>query len=89
MEESDKERFLDIIRQVLEYPDDVSEEQTLEELGIHSMNFIQIIVGIEKEWGIETDDNTLDFNRFPRVIDLIENFAPLLAAEWRLASGKD
>jgi acyl carrier protein len=47
-------------------------ESNLTEIGINSILFIQVIVGLEDEFGIEIDDEMLDVLSFEKIDDLLK-----------------
>ena len=47
-------------------------ETNLEEIGVSSVDFIKLIVGIENEFDIEFDDEHLSYEKFKTVRDLID-----------------
>jgi acyl carrier protein len=51
--------------------DHIEADEKLEALGINSITFIKIIVVLEKEFGIEFDDEDLDVNVFSSLKSLI------------------
>lgn len=62
-----RERLLNIISVVLdrEITVEISDDTKLADLDIDSLSFIQIVVGIEKEFGIQFDDTMLDIESLP------------------------
>lgn len=62
-----RERLLNIISAVLdrEITVEISDDTKLTDLDINSLSFIQIVVGIEKEFGIHFDDTMLDIESLP------------------------
>jgi acyl carrier protein len=50
---------------------DLSPEDNIEELGIDSISYIDLIVGVEKEFGIEIDDEKLFFPKGEKLSYLI------------------
>ena len=49
----------------------ISSDEALTTIGIDSINFIKYIVSLEKEFGIEFNDEDLDMNRFVTFKNLI------------------
>lgn len=65
-----KEIFKDNIN--LQVPvEQINLEDTLVTLGIDSISFIKIIVSVETEFGIEFNDEDLDFNKFPDISSFV------------------
>lgn len=56
----------------------VSESSKLEDIGVHSLNFVQVIVALEDEFNVEFDDNELEISRFHTVQDLYEELVTLI-----------
>lgn len=69
-----KSRLLHIIRDVAEV-DEVPEETPFNDLGINSMNAIEIISTVEKEFGVRVPDEALEE---------VDSFASLLRVVERL-----
>ena len=69
-----EKRILKVIKDNLqtkvEY--DLSPEDSIEELGIDSISYIDLIVGIENEFGIEIDDDKLFFPKGEKLSYLVD-----------------
>jgi acyl carrier protein len=52
--------------------DKIGLNDSLVELGLNSVEFIKLIVIIEKEFEFEFDDDRLDYNKFSTLRDLVE-----------------
>lgn len=50
---------------------EMSEEQTLESIGVNSIKFVEIVVAIENEFEFEFRDEDLDLNKYTTVGSLI------------------
>ncbi|OMF98443.1 phosphopantetheine-binding protein [Paenibacillus sp. FSL R7-0337] len=56
----------------------LSLEQDLVSLGINSMDFIKLVVLIEKEFAIEFENEALDYRKFATLNEIAEYIAHLL-----------
>ena len=68
-------KILQIFQEVLKEDNkncDVSVDMNLKQLGLNSLTYIKVIVGIEKELYIMFDDDELDIEGFETVGDFIE-----------------
>ena len=50
---------------------DMTKEDLLTKIGIHSLNFLRLIVAVEDTFGFEFDNDYLDLNQFSDVQSLI------------------
>ncbi len=59
-----------IIKEILEI-DDVKQyinaDGTFLDIGLNSINYIKVVVSIEEKFGIEFDDELLDFEQFTSI----------------------
>jgi acyl carrier protein len=67
-----KEKVFEIIGNVMTLKT-IGTGESLRELGINSVQFVQIIVKLEAEIGIEFPDEMLIFNEATSINDLINN----------------
>ena len=49
----------------------ITSDIDLKNIGINSISFIKIVVSIETEFGIEFEDEDLDYNKFPNIKSLV------------------
>ena len=49
----------------------IASDIDLKNIGINSITFIKIVVSIETEFGIEFEDEDLDYNKFPNIKSLV------------------
>ena len=49
----------------------ITSDIDLKNIGINSITFIKIVVSIETEFGIEFEDEDLDYNKFPNIKSLV------------------
>ncbi|WP_113700940.1 acyl carrier protein [Nonomuraea lactucae] len=76
-------RLLACIRAHRAELDGVGPGGTLVDLGYDSLSFIELVLRVENEFGVEFDDERLDYRRFERVGDLLRYVESLLAAAGR------
>ncbi|MCL2051391.1 MAG: acyl carrier protein [Lachnospiraceae bacterium] len=79
---------MDIKSKVIELIEEVSEiknikpmierSELLEDLGINSMVFISLVVEVENEFGVEFDDDNLDYRDFDTVTSICDYINTLL-----------
>lgn len=67
-----EEQVRKIIAQSLEVNETVLAEKELIYIGLNSLTFIKIIVGLEENFEIEFDDNDLNYELFSTVDDIIK-----------------
>lgn len=69
-----EKKILKVIKDNLQtkVENDLSPENNIEELGIDSISYIDLIVGIENEFGIEIDDEKLFFPKGEKLSYLIK-----------------
>lgn len=70
-----EEKIKEILAENLENKipaEQINADNDLKDLGINSISFIKIIVGLETEFDIEFDDEDLDASKFATIKDLIE-----------------
>lgn len=62
-----------LVRETGELPPEfaIDERTKLSELGVNSVSFIKVIVLAEGEFGIEFDDDELDYHEFDCIGDLV------------------
>ncbi len=67
-------RLLKILREKLEVSEavDIKPEYSLQTLDINSVSFVKLVVEIEKEFGFEFQDDSIDMNKLSTVKNLIE-----------------
>ncbi len=51
---------------------DIGLTENLQELGINSLNFMKIVISLEKEFGIEIEDENLIFEIFQTLQSIID-----------------
>lgn len=56
----------------------VTEGSRLEDIGINSLNFIQVIVALEDEFDVEFDDEELEISKFLTIQDIYEELVTLM-----------
>lgn len=66
------ERILQVIKDNLSKDIEIKSDNLWQDLKVDSINFIQIIVALEKEFNLEFEDKKLSFAAFPRVKDMID-----------------
>ena len=71
-------------------PDEIDERETIfgGGIGADSMASLQIIVGIEEEFGIEVEDENLRVELFDSVLDMAEFVRQKLMSTPKIAQGK-
>lgn len=76
-----EKRILETIKNNLEIKvdRDLTPEDNIEELGINSLSFIDVIVGLEEEFNIEIDDDRLFFPRGEKLSHIIKMIVDTLA----------
>lgn len=75
------EKIISIISKMLEEEDaecNITGDMKLCDLALNSVSYIKAVVEIEKEFGIEFDDDDLDIENFETVNDFIEVVKELL-----------
>jgi acyl carrier protein len=50
--------------------EEISDEANLEEYGLNSISYIKVIVAVENAFGIEFDDEELDFSKLSNIKNL-------------------
>jgi len=67
-------RLLKILREKLEVSEavDIKPEYSLQTLDINSVSFVKLVVEIEKEFGFEFQDDSIDMSKLSTVKNLIE-----------------
>ncbi|MFZ5351499.1 MAG: non-ribosomal peptide synthetase [Bacillota bacterium] len=83
-ENNTMKRLFNVLKQCVEIP--ISMEMmhisdNLSDFGINSITFIKFVVGIEAEFGISFEDDTLDINRLPDLPSLISYIEKLIGAK--------
>lgn len=76
-----EEQVKKIIAQSLEVNETVLDEKELLYIGLNSLTFITIIVGLEEYFEIEFDDNDLNYELFSTVEDIIKYVRDKLNSE--------
>jgi len=74
-----RERILETIKKSLDVS--VCEEDNLIDVNADSITMITMLVDLEKEFGFETNDEDLDYNKyitFSDIIDMVENQVEIL-----------
>ena len=73
-----QERLVAIFREVMDYPEDkeISLDATLKDLGIDSMDLVEVVFAIESEFEIEIPDN--DLKNFTTVGSAVDFIAALI-----------
>lgn len=71
--ENFKSKLEAIIKSVVNYDISLNDDIELAAIGINSMKFIQIVIAIEEEFGIEFDDEHLN-NELFKTIGSLTNF---------------
>lgn len=66
-----KHKIIDIIQKILGTNEEIILNLPFREIGINSLQFVQILVAIEDEFNIEIPDEYLDINEVHNVIDLL------------------
>ena len=56
-----------IIKSVLESEENIDSEADILSLGLDSINFVQLVVELEEQFGFEFDDNMLTYDKFKNV----------------------
>ncbi len=71
-------------------PDEINERESVfgGGIGADSMASLQIIVGIEEEFGIEVEDEDLQVELFDSVLDMAEFVKQKLMSTTNIAQGK-
>ena len=64
-------RLLKLIKKNLEIDLELEKNVNLNTLGINSANYIKLVVAVEAEFGIEFNDEDLDFRKFSDLSSLI------------------
>ncbi|MGG4554127.1 acyl carrier protein [Paenibacillus sp. FSL W8-0186] len=57
-------------------PDDITNQTDLYDIGLDSLNAIQLIVQLEDAFGISIDDDELlyeNFNTIPKIVDIVKS----------------
>ncbi|GAA0133908.1 hypothetical protein YSY43_07480 [Paenibacillus sp. YSY-4.3] len=57
-------------------PDDITNETDLDDIGLDSLNAIQLIVQLEDAFGMSIDDDELlyeNFNTIPKIVDVVKS----------------
>lgn len=67
------QKLIQLIREIGEFPPEyiIDQATKLSELGVNSVSFMKVIVWAEESFGIEFDDDNLDYKKFGCVGDLI------------------
>lgn len=67
-------RLLKILKEKLEVSEavNIKPEHSLQALDINSVSFVKLVVEIEKEFGFEFQDDSIDMNKLSTVRNLIE-----------------
>lgn len=73
-----QERLVAIFREVMDYPEDkeISLDATFKDLGIDSMDLVEVVFAIESEFEIEIPDN--DLKNFTTVGSAVDFIAALI-----------
>jgi len=76
-----EKRILEVIRDNLEIKvdRDLIPEDNIEELGIDSLSYIDVVVGLEEEFNIEIDDDRLFFPKGEKLSHIIKMVVDTLA----------
>lgn len=67
-------KLVKVLRENITVPemgDEALLKSDMQSLGINSLNFIKLIVGIEQEFDIEIDDSQLNYQLFGKVSDIL------------------
>lgn len=77
-----KQKIIEIIGKVtgVDNIEEVLSQEDLTEAGVNSVSFIKVIVGCENEFGIEFDDDELDFTKY-NDLDALSDFVEKKIAE--------
>lgn len=69
-----EQRFKNVTYEILEEVDQnqVAFDKLIEDIGINSLIFIQLIVAYEKEFNVEFDGEDLDFNNYSTLLDMLK-----------------
>jgi acyl carrier protein len=69
--ESIGERIIEVLKSVLEIDGaEINENTEMKEFGINSISFIKLIIAVEEEFGIEFDDQDLEYDKFATVASI-------------------
>lgn len=58
------EKIKQIVREVTEEDVDVKLDSEFKGIGLNSISFIRMVVAVEEKYGIEFDDEYLDYGRY-------------------------
>ncbi len=69
-----KERIKEIIRKRLNFGDiEIKDDASLrEKLGIDSVDFLELVIGIEREFGIKIEDSEIKKENFETIDKIVE-----------------
>jgi acyl carrier protein len=73
-----EELLIDLVRKQMVHLDCVNMDSALAEMGYESFTFIVLVVAIEEEFGIEFNDEDLDYRRFENlrtIADYVEDYS--------------
>lgn len=73
----EKEKYLEIGKLVIEYLGEITgnqeihEEDSLEEIGINSIQFVKLVVALEERFNINFEDEELNYTLYPNLLSII------------------
>lgn len=73
---------LKIIKDVMEISEDnISVDQSFQDIGVNSIGFINIIIKCETDFDIEFEDDKFLVNSFPTIADFINYVEKLISSK--------
>lgn len=72
------EKIMQVVREVIEQDVDIKYDTEFNSVGLDSVSFIRVVVALENKYGIEFQDEYLDYERYNTVADFCKYVERLL-----------